>query len=487
MPATKSRTKKPLLGAIQPRLHTPWIKGPTRGGEIKELAEKIGQPLLPWQELILNDMCAVDADGMFIKKSSLFCCARQSGKSHMLRMRVLAGLFCFGEKDILIMSSQRKMAIRSLEIIANIIDRNEFLRVQVLGGDIQKAWRKTNGNERIILESGAQVEVVAANSDSSRGLTADVLWIDELREVNEAAMDASKSTTLTRPNSQRFYTSNAGTIESEVLNHMRERSLAKPPRSLGFYEYSAPEHCDIWDRKAWAMANPSLGILISEEAIEETIATSTVVAARTESLCQWVNTGLTSPWTPGSWEDLADADMQMYPGLPTMFAFDVDPHTRRSASLVAGSLLPDGRIGLQLLKTWTSLVAVDELQIAVDIKEKADKWHPRLVLHDSYTTAAIADRLKNSGLAIEACVGAQFYTACSTFKDSIDNKRIVHSPDPTQAELTAQMLNVASSSRDNGWRIVRKKSIGGSVAAPIAMAMLVSQLTRPVSEAKVYS
>jgi hypothetical protein len=49
------------------------------------------------------------------------------------------------------------------------------------------------------------------------------------------------------------------------------------------------------------------------------------------------------------------------------------------------------------------------------------------------------------------------------------------------------MLNVASSSRDNGWRIVRKKSIGGSVAAPIAMAMLVSQLTRPVSEAKVYS
>ena len=487
MSTTISRTKKPLMGALHPRLHTPWIKGPTRGGEIAELARRIGQPLLPWQELILNDMCAVDENGMFIKKSSLFCCARQSGKSHMLRMRVLAGLFCFGEKDILIMSSQRKMAEKSLEMIADIIARNDFLVAQVKDGKIESAYRKSNGKERIILESGAQVEVVAANSDSSRGLSADMLWIDELREVGEAAMDASKSTTLTRPNSQRFYTSNAGTIESEVLNLMRQRSLEKPPRSLGFYEYSAPEHCDIWDRSAWAMANPSLGILISEEAVEETIATSTVVAARTETLCQWVNTGMTSPWTPGSWEDLADSEMIMHPGLPTMFAFDVEPHTRRSASLVAGSLLPDGRIGLQLLKTWESLVAVDELQIAVDIKEKADTWHPRLVIHDSYTTAAIAERLTNSGLKLEACVGAQFYTACSTFKDAIDNKRVVHNPHESQTELTTQMLNVASSSRDNGWRIVRKKSMGGPVAAPISMAMLVMHLSKPVGEAKVYS
>jgi phage terminase large subunit-like protein len=429
-------------------------------------------------------MSVIDEDGMFIKKSSLFTCARQSGKSHMMRMRMLAGLFCFGEENILMMSSQRKMAIRSLEIMVLIVEKNDFLLKQVKGGKIDTAWRRTTGNEGLHLENGNRMEVVAANSDSARGLTADVLWIDELREVSEAAMDASKSTTLTRPNSQRFYTSNAGTVESEVLLNMRERSLNKPPRSLGFYEYSAPENCEIWDRNAWAMANPSLGILISEEAIEETIATSTTVAARTETLCQYVNTGLTSPWTPGSWEDLADKDMIMNPGMTVMFAFDVDPHTRRSASLVAGALLPDGRIALQLLKTWESLIAVDELQIAVDIKKKCDEWHPRLVLHDSYTTAAIAERLRNSGVAVEACVGAQFYTACSTFKDAIDNKRVVHSPD--QPELDQQMLNVASSSKDTGWRIVRKKS-SGSVAGPIGMAMVVLHLSKPVSEAKVYS
>jgi phage terminase large subunit-like protein len=483
MTAAASKTKPKLLGALEPRLHTPWLKGESRGHEIAELAERIGQPLLPWQRLLLDDMSTVDENGMFIKKSSLVLLARQSGKSHMMRMRMLAGLFCFGEENILMMSSQRKMAIRSLEIMVMIVERNDFLLKQVKGGKIDTAWRRTTGNEGLHLENGNRIEVIAANSDSARGLTADVLWIDELREVGEAAMDASKSTTLTRPNSQRFYTSNAGSAESEVLIHMRERSMMKPPRSLGFYEYSAPENCDIWDRSAWAMANPSLGILISEEAVEETIATSTVVAARTETLCQFVNTGLTSPWTPGSWEDLADKDMQMNPGMTVMFAFDVDPHTRRSASLVAGALLPDGRIALQLLQTWESLIAVDELQIAVDIKKKVDEWHPRLVLHDSYTTAAIAERLKNSGVAVEPVVGAQFYTACSTFKDAIDNKRVVHAG---QEVLDQQMLNVASSSKDTGWRIVRKKS-AGSVAGPIGLAMVTLHLSKPVSEAKVYS
>jgi phage terminase large subunit-like protein len=483
MTAAASNTKPKLLGALEPRLHTPWLKGESRGHEIAELAERIGQPLLPWQRLLLDDMSTVDENNMFIKKSSLVLLARQSGKSHMMRMRMLAGLFCFGEENILMMSSQRKMAIRSLEIMVMIVERNDFLLKQVKGGKIDTAWRRTTGNEGLHLENGNRIEVIAANSDSARGLTADVLWIDELREVGEAAMDASKSTTLTRSNSQRFYTSNAGSAESEVLIHMRERSMMKPPRSLGFYEYSAPENCDIWDRKAWAMANPSLGILISEEAVEETIATSTVVAARTETLCQFVNTGLTSPWTPGSWEDLADKDMQMNPGMTVMFAFDVDPHTRRSASLVAGALLPDGRIALQLLQTWESLIAVDELQIAVDIKKKADEWHPRLVLHDSYTTAAIAERLKNSGVAVEPVVGAQFYTACSTFKDAIDNKRVVHAG---QEVLDQQMLNVASSSKDTGWRIVRKKS-AGSVAGPIGLAMVTLHLSKPVSEAKVYS
>jgi phage terminase large subunit-like protein len=470
-----------LTGAKLPRLHTPWLGGKSRVDEIAALADAIGQPLLGWQKTILKDMCVVDKQNMFIKKSSLMICARQSGKSHMMRMRVLAGLFCFGEMNILIMSSQRQMASKSLEIIAGIIERNPFLLAQVKDGNIDKAYKRTNGNERIILETGAEVKVVAATTDSARGLTADMVWVDELRECGVEALDAVKSTTLTRPNSQRFYTSNAGHKDSTVLNEMRERSLTKAPKTVGYYEFSAPDNCDIWDRTAWAAANPSLGILISEQAIEEIISTSTYNAAMTETLCKWVGT-MTSPFTPGSWEECADIDLVMSPGMYTMFAFDVEPHAGRHASLMAGCILPDGRIGLSLVKTWESDRAIDQLKIAADIKAYCDEWMPKLVLFDKYTGQGIADRLYNSGVKVEDCSGSAFYNACSTFKDCIDNRRIVHGAQPS---LDEAIENVAAKTQDYGWRIVRKKS-SGSVAAPIGAAMLSLHLSKPMNEAKIY-
>ena len=478
---TQTKKKKKLVGDLKPRLHSQWLKGKSRVDEVSELAEKIGQPLLEWQKLILKDMLTVDANNQFIKRSILLLIARQSGKSHLARMRVLAGLFCFGEKDILMMSSNRSMALKSFNIIADIIERNDFLRVQLKNGDPKKGIRRTNGDERIILESGAQIEVVAATSDGARGRTADLLWIDELREVTEVAMDASKSVTLTQPNSQRLFTSNAGDAFSKVLNDLHEQCLNNPPKSLGFYEYSAPPFCDIWDRKAWAMANPSLGYLIPEEAIEETIATSTMEAARTETLCQWISS-ISSPFTPGSWEDICDRSLEMSPGPLTVFAFDIDM-SRRNAALIAGQILPDGRIGVALVQTWESQISVDELKIAVEIKDWCDKYKPRVVLYDRYTTLAVAERLQKSGVMVETIVGAEFYAACSTLKDQIDNKRVVHAG---QDVLDQQMMNCGAKSTDSSWRLIRKAS-AGPIVGPIALAMVVSRLSQPQSTPQIFA
>jgi len=477
----QTKKKKKLVGDLKPRLHSPWLKGKSRVDEVIELAEKIGQPLLEWQKLILKDMLTIDNNNQFIKRSTLLLIARQSGKSHLARMRVLAGLFCFGEKDILMMSSNRSMALKSFNIIADIIERNDFLRVQLKNGDPKKGIRRTNGDERIILESGAQVEVVAATSDGARGRTADLLWIDELREVTEVAMDASKSVTLTRPNSQRLFTSNAGDAFSKVLNDLHEQCLNHPPKSLGFYEYSAPPFCDIWDRKAWAMANPSLGYLIPEEAIEETIATSTMEAARTETLCQWISS-ISSPFTPGSWEDICDRSMEMSPGPLTVFAFDIDM-SRRNAALIAGQILPDGRIGVALVQTWESQISVDELKIAAEIKGWCDSYKPRVVLYDRYTTLAVAERLQKSGVMVETIVGAEFYAACSTLKDQIDNKRVVHAG---QDVLDQQMQNCGAKSTDSSWRLIRKAS-AGPIVGPIGLAMVVSRLSQPQSTPQIFA
>ena len=478
---TKPRKPKALRGALKPRLHSPWLKGESKGAQVAELAERIGQPLLDWQKLILDDMLTMDKKGMYIRKTSLLLIARQSGKSHLARMRCLAGLFMFGEKDILIMSSNRGMAMKSFNIMADIIERNDWMRAQLKDGDPKKGIRRTNGDERIILASGAQLEVRAATSDGARGMTADFLWIDELREVSTAAMDAAKSVTLARMNSQRLFTSNAGSADSTELNNLHEACRNYPPKSLGYYEYSAPDFCDIWDRKAWAMANPSMGYLISVEAIEETIASSTTDAARTESLCQWIS-ALNCPFSTEVLENSSDSTLEMTVGAYTIFGFDVSP-SRRNGSLVAGQLLPDGRIGIGILETYSSQVAIDELKMAASIKAWCDIYHPRIVCFDKYATQTIADRLMNSGVVCEDVSGQQFYKACGDLLEGMTNLRVVHNG---QKSLLEQFQNTAAKTNDSAWRIIKRRS-SGDISAPIGLAMCVSKLMIPQPKPQIYS
>ena len=172
----------------------------------------------------------------------------------------------------------------------------------------------------------------------------------------------------------------------------------------------------------------------------------------------------------------------MSPGPLTYFGFDVSP-SRRNASLVAGQLLPDGKIGFGLLQTWESAVAVDDLKIAVDIKSWAEQYMPRGVMFDKYTTASIADRLQNAGVMTEHVSGQRFYQACGDLLDALVNGRVVHSG---QEELISQFNNCAAKVNDSAWRIVKRKS-AGDVSAPISVAMVVSQLLKPQSIPQIYS
>jgi phage terminase large subunit-like protein len=470
-----TKTKTPLQGATEPRLHTPFLKGPTRGKEIADLATSLELPLLPWQEFVLNDICTVDDDDMFIRKTNLVLCARQNGKTHLARMLMLGHLFLFGSKNVVIMSSNRSMALETFRQVAYAIEGSDSLSKQT------KQIRFANGTESIELMNGARLDVVAATRDGSRGRTADLLYIDEVREISEEGYRAAMPVTRARPNAQTLLTSNAGDAFSTVLNDLRERALSFPPQTFGFYEYSAEQFAKITDRKAWAQANPAMGYTITEEAIEESIATSPIETTRTETLCTWISS-LASPWPYMSVEESGDKTLQLNPGPLTIFGFDVSP-SRRDASLVMGQVLPDGRIGVAVLEVFHNDVAIDDLFVAQRIKHWTNIYYPRTVCYDKYTTASIAKRLEMSGVAMQDISGQTAYQACGDLYDALVNKRLVHSG---QNELVESMANCAAKVSDASWRIIRRKS-AGPVDAAIGLSFVVHILNQPVGEVKVYS
>ena len=478
--ATKSI--KAIRGQTQPRVSSPLLKGTTRGDEVIEFAKRLGQPLMPWQELIVKDFFSIDKKDKFIRRTGLLLVARQSGKSHLGRVMCLAHLFLFKSPRVLIASSNRAMALVSFREMAYMIEGQDFLNSQV------KAIRYANGTESIELLpefGGGRLDVVAATRDGSRGRTSHFTWGDELREWSDEAFTAITPTTRAT-DGQTFWTSNAGDAFSQPLNELKSRAMEKPPKTFGYYEYSAPTFLkiDLNSKAFWegvAHANPALGITVSKEAIAESISTSSHESIMTELLCLWVSS-LQSPFPPGSIEDCSDSTLEMSPGAYTVFGFDVSP-SKRNASLCAGQILADGRIGIGILQTWESQVAVNDLEIAAQIKGWVDIYRPKQIMFDRYATQSIADRLSQAGCIVEDCSGQQFYQACGDLLDAVVNQRMVHNG---QRSLIEQFENVAAKVNDSAWRIIKRKS-AGDISAPISIAMIVSKLSKPQQIAAIYA
>ena len=464
----------PRKGATEPRLHSPYINGKNRGDEVAQLADSIDLPLLPWQDFVIRDMTAVDESGMFIRKTNLVLCARQQGKTHLARMMMLAHLYLFDSKNVIIMSSNRSMALDTFRQVAYAIEANDGLSRAV------KQIRFANGTESIEMKNGARLDVVAATRDGSRGRTADLLYIDEVREISEEGFRAATPTTRARANAQTLLTSNAGDAFSTVLNDLRERALSFPPQTFGYYEYSAPQFAAITDRDAWAMANPALGYTVTEQALEEAVATQPVETTKTELLCQWISS-TASPWPHMSVENAGDKDLKLSPGPLTIFAFDVAP-SRRDGSLVMGQVLADGRIGVAVLEVFHSDVSIDELFMADHIAKWCKDFYPRTVCYDKYTTASIAKRLEINGVHTTDISGQKGYQASGDLYEALANNRLVHSG---QDLLVTHFANCAAKESDSSWRIVRRKS-AGPVDIAIGVSMVVHILNQPMAEAKVY-
>jgi phage terminase large subunit-like protein len=471
MPTKRS---KALRGATKPRLHSVPLKGKSKVNDVIEIAKILNEKLLPYQEYVLKDMLVVDKKDMWVRKSNLLLISRQNGKTFLARMLILTHLLKWNT-DVLIMSSNRSMALETFRQVANALENNDHFKGMV------KQIRHANGTESIEMLSGARLDVVAATRDGSRGRSINgLLYIDEVREISEEGYRAAMPVTRAHANSHVLLTSNAGDAFSVVLNQLRERALDNPPKSFGFYEYSAPQYCKITDRAAWALANPALGYTITEEAIEEAIATSPIENTRTETLCQWIDS-LSSPWPHGILEETSDSELQIPVGGYTVFGFDVSP-SRRNASLVAGQIMPDGKIGVGILQTWDSAVSVDDLKIAADIKAWADQYRPRQICFDKYATQSIADKLSNAGCIVQDISGQQFYQACGDLLNGLVTHKVVHNG---QANLIQQMNNCAAKVNDSAWRIVKRKS-AGDISAPIALAMVVSMLMKPQQVAAIY-
>lgn len=407
-----------LIGSPRPRIAPPTPARSDVAG-LRETALGMGITLMPWQETAARYLTATGPDGLLLYGEVCIVVARQQGKTTLMKPYIIRQLRA--GKKIVHIAQTRELPRKMFGIIAASLEPELFEKRRGKGGKLQTVWPRFGaGQEEISLANGGAYGIAAAGRGSARGLSTDLVIIDELREMETSQVIDDAEPTLTfSADPQIVYLSNAGTSQSVVLNGVRDRAETDP--SLAYLEWSAAPDRDASDRRGWIEANPAFGHYPQVQTRLEKVFTkhtlaNTLAIFETEHLCRWVDTIREPLVKPGYWAACEAAEV-MEPQRPFM-AISMDPAGKRASAAIAWNR-PDDKIGFRLLfDVMGDPINVDRL--GADMGTMARSLNVSVVGFDPLTDGTLAKHFRKT-LKI---VGAGFANATADFVGAVDAKRI---------------------------------------------------------------
>lgn len=463
----------PLIGSETPRIHSKLNDLPSRGGELIEFATKCGLQLMPWQKFVIENAHKIKPDGRWASSEICIVAARQQGKSTLLLIRALAGLFLWDEPLQISSAHRLSTALELFRQIVKIIESNEFLKSQI------QVIRWAHGSEEIVTTKGYRYMVRASNS-AARGISRpEVVYMDELSEMKDLDGFASlRYTMMASKNPQVWTFSTAGDQESVVLNQLRERGMAAAignKDSIVYLEWSGYTD-DIHDERNWVASNPALGHTVHEDNIRAVLNDPPHVVQQ-EVLCRWIHQK--DAVIPAvSWKECEDPNIDLDIEAPTWFGLDLSPD-RKAGALVASQRLGNDKFIVKLLRTWENTVSLNDLEMANQIAEHFRKYPVEVIAYSKRTATSVAGRLVPAGIPVMDFDGHNYATSCDQLLSAITSNRLRHSGNE---DFTKQMLSaVRLPHGDGGWVIGRRAS-QTTVCAAVAAALCTFYATRAETE-----
>jgi hypothetical protein len=493
------------LGSELPRIFTPPLRELTpqtsAGFRCIDFAEQVLEVnLIPWQRWLLIHALELLEDGTFRFRTVVVLIARQNGKSTLAR--ILALFFMYVRAASLVIGTAQNLDIAE-EVWQGAVDIAED--VAELADEIERVVR-VNGKKALELRSGERYKVQAANRRGGRGLSGDLVIMDELREHQSwDSWSAVTKTTLARMLAQIWALSNAGDVASIVLAHLRRMAHASlgdpdginrdlptvveievpadledvPDDSLGIFEWSAPPGCAIEDRDGWANANPSLGYTITERAIASAMRTDPEWVFRTEVLCQWSAGTLEGPFPPGKWDDCLDTSSSI--ANATVLGVGVDVSADRSMTHIAlAGYNQAGRIHVEIVASrYGTEWVTDYLTAGADVRNFCG-----IALQSrSAPCSPLVDELAAADLPVLEWQGPDMTAGTGKFYDLVRNSELVH--------LQQQVLDVAAATAvtkpaGDAWLWNRKQSPTDIAPLVAATAAVWALLNKPVEVVSAY-
>lgn len=465
------RETEGIFGHSVPRIHTPLNDLPSRGHELIDLAKEIGIELMDWQKFFIEHTHKVLPNGRWASPVNVGCVARQNGKSFLMQLRILGGLFLWDESLQIGSAHRLSTSLEQFRQLVSVIEGSDYLAKQV------KRIRWSHGSEEVETLHGTRF-IIKAGGSAARGVSKpETIHLDELREMTDLESFASlRYTLMAAKNPMILAYTNAGDAASVVLNQFRQRAMSAiggGKDDIGYFEWSAPTDDVTMDNAAYA--NPALGITIHPDNIRAVFNDPPDVV-QTEVLCRWVQS-ISSCVDSNKWAACSDPEFDLDEERTTWLGIDLSPD-RKFAALVGAQRLGEETFGVKLLHTWENQLQLDDKAIANDLAVYARKYQVENVLYSRRTSGAVAARLAPAGIPIFD-MDADYPQSCDEMLGAINSGRLRYRPNK---ELTAQMLSAVQLRRGDGGWVIGRRASQSAVCASVATALVTHFATRPETD-----
>lgn len=433
----------------------------TLGPEVADLADLAGFSPDPEQRLALDLIFALDRYGRPAATSSAVIAPRQNLKTGVFKQAALGWLFITEQNLIVWSAHEFDTALEALRDMAALIDGCHYLSRRV------RRVLYANGQESIELTSGQRLKFKARTRSGGRGLTGDVVVLDEAFALTADHMGALMPALSARPEHQLVYGSSAGKVGSDVLRGIRDRGRAGSSQRLAYLEWCAPQGgcadercshevgvagCALDDRDNWRAANPLLGRTrgngtgLTYQTLEDERAELPPAEFARERLGWWDEPSTAEAFGAGKWEACATdvAPAVRVGGLAVACSFN-QAHSCVAAAAVAGGLvhvkpLVHGRGTSWLVAETAALQRRHGRDVAIDTKGPA---------------ASLIPHLQAAGVRLRLADTTDVLDACADIHNAVTDATLMHGSFP---ELDAAVAGAVKRPVGDRWAWGRKQS-----------------------------
>ena len=384
------------------------------GGEAVELYNMTENTAQEWQALLINDLMAINDDGLWTHTKFGYAVSRRNGKTEVVTARELWGLF----------NGEHILHTAHLTETAHIAWERLKHRIESVG-IVPKSTYKAYGKEHIELNNGGYIAFRTRTSSGALGSGYDLLVIDEAQEYTRAQQTALNYVTSSSKNPQTIMCGTPPTAVSagDVFRQYRDETIQGDSINSGWAEWSIDHKTDVHNKEAWYMTNPSLGTILTERVIQDEI-NGDDIDFNIQRLGLWLKYNQQSAISAPDWD-----------------ALKVETPPQLKAPLYAG--VKFGRDGQNVVLALAAKTTDDRIFVeAIDCRNQREgnEWLVNFLMKcniaetvadgasglDTFLAECKAQKIKG----VRTATVKDVIQASSDFETAIANKTLCHSGQP---------------------------------------------------------